>query len=157
MNDEIREILSLLNSSSWSNEAKQIEDYITNLQQIEQEHKKINGELREENSKLEIALQNIQEDYNKRTKEIDVLKKKLDRRYYKNECKRLEQENEELKQNINKVINDINRYLDARKIINDNTKYYYTNEFYKKPIKSNIAYLFNDYLEYLINILQKMK
>ena len=33
MNDEIKEILSLLNSSSWSNEAKQIEDYITNLQQ----------------------------------------------------------------------------------------------------------------------------
>lgn len=63
-------------------------------------------------------------------------------------------ENKELKQNINKVINDINRYLDARKIINDNTKYYYTNEFYKKPIKSNIAYLFNDYLEYLLNILQ---
>lgn len=33
MNNEIKEILSLLNSSSWSNEAKQIEDYITNLQQ----------------------------------------------------------------------------------------------------------------------------
>lgn len=63
-------------------------------------------------------------------------------------------ENKELKQNINKVINDINRYLDARKIINDNTKYYYTNEFYKKPIKSNIAYLFNDYLQYLIHLLE---
>lgn len=33
MKDEIKEILSLLNSSSWSNEAKQIEDYITNLQE----------------------------------------------------------------------------------------------------------------------------
>lgn len=33
MSNEIKEILSLLNSSSWSNEAKQIEDYITNLQE----------------------------------------------------------------------------------------------------------------------------
>ena len=33
LNNEIKEILSLLNSSSWSNEAKQIEDYITNLQE----------------------------------------------------------------------------------------------------------------------------
>lgn len=65
----------------------------------------------------------------------------------------LQQENERLKQNINKVLNDINRYLEGRKIINDNTKYYYTNEFYKRPIKSNIAYLFNDYLHYLIYLL----
>ena len=34
MKDEIKEILSLLNSSSWSNEAKQIEDYITNLRAL---------------------------------------------------------------------------------------------------------------------------
>jgi len=33
-------------------ECKQILDYITNLQQIEQEHKKINGELRKEINKL---------------------------------------------------------------------------------------------------------
>lgn len=32
-NEEIKEILSLLNSSSWSNEAKTLENYITNLQQ----------------------------------------------------------------------------------------------------------------------------
>ena len=50
------------------------EKELTNLQQIEQEHKKINGELREENSKLEIALQNIQEDYDKRIKENERLK-----------------------------------------------------------------------------------
>lgn len=75
------------------------QDLILKLQQLEQEHKKINGELRKENSKLEIALQNIQEDYDRRIEEIDVLKKKLDRRYYKNECKRLEQENERLKKN----------------------------------------------------------
>ena len=33
MNNEIKEILSLLKSSSWCNEANQIEDYITNLQE----------------------------------------------------------------------------------------------------------------------------
>lgn len=32
MNNEIKEILSLLKSSSWCNEANQIEDCITNLQ-----------------------------------------------------------------------------------------------------------------------------
>lgn len=75
------------------------------LKEIEQEHKKINGELREriaylersnnrredtilglrqeindvedKNSKLEIALQNIQEDYDRRVKEINVLKDTL--------------------------------------------------------------------------------
>ena len=101
------------------------------LQRIEQEHQRINGKLREEINKL--------------TAESTE---------WESKCYELQQENERLKQNINKVINDINRYLDARKIINDNTKYYYTNEFYKKPIKSNIAYLFNDYLEYLLSILQ---
>lgn len=33
MKDEIKEILSLLKSSSWCNEANQIEDYINNLQE----------------------------------------------------------------------------------------------------------------------------
>lgn len=82
------------------------QDLILKLQQIEQEHKKINGELREENSKLEIALQNIQEDYNKRIKEIDVLKEKLDRRYYKNEYERLK----ELNKNASKVCMAEHRY-----------------------------------------------
>lgn len=97
------------------------------LLSLDIKHKKINGELREriaylersndrredtilglrqeindvedKNSKLEITLQNIQEDYDRRVKEIDVLKKKLDKRYYKNEYKRLEQENQEMKTN----------------------------------------------------------
>jgi chromosome segregation ATPase len=67
MKDEIKEILSLLNSSSWSNEARQIEDYITNLQE--------------------------DLDY-QRQAEIDYNKKhtKLMRKY-----KKLQQENERLK------------------------------------------------------------
>ena len=96
MNDEIKEIFNdtkefikdLDDKSIYGipiGELRQLLDYITNLQQIEQEHKKINGELREENSKLEIALENIQEDYDRRIKEIDVLKKKLDRRTEENE------------------------------------------------------------------------
>lgn len=96
MNDEIREILDKLSNRKQETlimelrqcQLKNIEhpfitkeeyidkilDYITNLQQIEQEHKKINGELREENSKLEIALQNIQEDYDRRLEENERLK-----------------------------------------------------------------------------------
>jgi hypothetical protein len=83
MNDEIKEILDLLKYCVEKNEYlevpnmkewKPLLDYIINLQQLEQEHKKINGELREENSKLEIALQNIQEDYDKRIEENERLK-----------------------------------------------------------------------------------
>lgn len=48
MKDEIKEILSLLNSSSWSNEAEKIEDYITNLQQaIEVKNERIKEEQQE--------------------------------------------------------------------------------------------------------------
>lgn len=36
MNVEIKEILSLLNSSSWSNESKILYDYITNLQKSQE-------------------------------------------------------------------------------------------------------------------------
>lgn len=39
MKDEIKEILSLLKSSSWCNEANQIEDYITNLQEENKKNK----------------------------------------------------------------------------------------------------------------------
>ena len=62
-------------------------DYITNLQQIEQDHKQTNATLMSELAKLE--------------EKNDVLKKKLDRRYYKNEYERLKQENERLKVNCN--------------------------------------------------------
>jgi regulator of replication initiation timing len=64
MKDEIKEILSLLNSSSWSNEARQIEDYITNLQQE-------NEELKVENEKLTQLWLSSQE---KRRKAIKYLK-----------------------------------------------------------------------------------
>ena len=36
--DEIKGILSLLNSSSWSNETKQIEDYITDLEEVKEKY-----------------------------------------------------------------------------------------------------------------------
>ena len=59
--DEINEMLDdLRNKNSYINdetiltfdEAKLLLDYITNLQAIEQEHQRINGELREENKRL---------------------------------------------------------------------------------------------------------
>ena len=90
MNNEIKEMIEQMESIAITskdkngikvdgyglqqNELKMFLDYITNLQQKEQEHKKINGELREENSKLEIALQNLQEDYDKRIEENERLK-----------------------------------------------------------------------------------
>ena len=69
MKDEIKEILDRLKiksdrynhhlkyNMSYENkdedyEAHLLLDYITNLQQIEQEHQRINGELREENKRL---------------------------------------------------------------------------------------------------------
>lgn len=79
MSNEIKEILTncekaINEASGYNDTTDKILDYITNLQQLEQEHKKINGELREENSKLEIALQNIQEDYDRRIEENERLK-----------------------------------------------------------------------------------
>lgn len=71
MKDEIKEILSLLNSSSWSNEAKQIEDYITNLQTIEQQYSAILSE----NAELENKITNLQKE-NKQLK--DKIKKLKD-------------------------------------------------------------------------------
>lgn len=41
MSDEIKEIISLLNSSSWSNEANKLLDYITNLQQENKKQKEV--------------------------------------------------------------------------------------------------------------------
>lgn len=56
--ENIKEILSLLNSSSWSNEAKQIEDYITNLQTIEQQYSAILSE----NAELKNKISDLQKD-----------------------------------------------------------------------------------------------
>ena len=53
MKNEIKEILSLLNSSSWSNEAKKIEDYITNLQQYYKDNVNRYEELIEKYSNLQ--------------------------------------------------------------------------------------------------------
>lgn len=97
----------LIHKMSFKSDDKSLEHLINmpsyeELQQLEQEHKKINGELREriaylersndrredtilglrqkindvedKNNKLEIALQNIQEDYDRRTKENERLK-----------------------------------------------------------------------------------
>lgn len=53
MKDEIKEILFLLHNDRLTDSGKRkLEDYITNLQTIEQEHQRINGELREENKRL---------------------------------------------------------------------------------------------------------
>jgi len=61
MNNEIKEILEALRDSiddtgtnkvNFINWVDKIEDYITNLQQIEQDHQKLNSELRKENERL---------------------------------------------------------------------------------------------------------
>ena len=92
MNNEIKEILSLLNSSSWSNEAKQIEDYITNLQQELEEEKRIEEadlktiqRLEEENERLKQTqyvwsydLDMQLEDYKSRCEKASEILKKLD-------------------------------------------------------------------------------
>ena len=92
MNNEIKEILSLLNSSSWSNEAKQIEDYITNLQQELEEEKRIEEadlktiqRLEEENERIKQTqyvwsydLDMQLEDYKSRCEKASEILKKLD-------------------------------------------------------------------------------
>lgn len=98
MNEEIKEILESSRKIIKSNrengfdriiilgdDIDKLLDYITNLQQAIKdtkdtaddmlfELKQENEELREENSKLEIALQNIQEDYDRRIEENERLK-----------------------------------------------------------------------------------
>lgn len=70
MKVEIKEILSLLNSSSWSNEAKQIEDYITNLQTIEQQYSVILSE----NAELKNEISELMKKYKKSQRENERLK-----------------------------------------------------------------------------------
>lgn len=62
MKDEIKEILEYISSRTvddilLEDYFKELEDYITNLQAIEQEHQRINGELREENKRLREQLE----------------------------------------------------------------------------------------------------
>lgn len=158
MKDEIKQILEQMESIAITgknkngikvdgyglqqNELKILLDYITNLQQAIKDTKDTADdmlyELKQENERLNNCIDDQERVINSLIDRRDLYK--IGYNDYKYRCE--------------KAINDINSYLDARKIINDNTKYYYTNEFYKKPIKSNINYLFNDYLEYLISILQ---
>ena len=55
--------------------AKLLLDYITNLQQIEQDHQKLNGELREENKKL-------QEEIDRLNNIIEELEKYIGQEWY---------------------------------------------------------------------------
>ena len=64
MKDEIKNILSLLNSSSWSNEAKQIEDYITNLQEENEYSNYCNEELRKKITNLEYKIERLENELN---------------------------------------------------------------------------------------------
>ena len=86
MNDEIKEILDKLkdknNYISHSmillsiKERTAILDYITNLQQIEQEHQRINGELREENKKLQDKYEKMKENAEMLSKGYSDLEKR---------------------------------------------------------------------------------
>ena len=76
MTNEIKEILDEINKYPYGAfyglkqkqvyQVKQLLDYITNLQQIEEQHKKLNGELREENKKLNNKIKDI-------GKELEIL------------------------------------------------------------------------------------
>lgn len=83
MNDEIKEILSLLNSSSWSNEAKQIEDYITNLQQAIKDTKDTADdmlfELKQENERLNENNQAMQEEMARTWEKCDDYKSRCEK------------------------------------------------------------------------------
>ena len=70
MSDEIKEILDMLKDSHYipsddnrtyklldRDDTRHLLDYIANLQAIEQEHQRINGELREENKRLREQLE----------------------------------------------------------------------------------------------------
>ena len=65
MKDEIKEILSLLKSSSWCNEAEQIEDYITNLQEkykdLLEVHKIENNDIQDLLERIDKAIEYIKE------------------------------------------------------------------------------------------------
>lgn len=81
----VRDVLENINSNILWN-------YITNLQQ----------ELQEANDSVEWwsnRFKAVERDNRELTQENEELKKKLDRRYYKNEYERIKQENEELKKN----------------------------------------------------------
>lgn len=66
MKGEIKEVLDSIKVQSEEKNWIQLSpgfiqpllDYITNLQQIEQDHQKLNGELREENERLKVELEN---------------------------------------------------------------------------------------------------
>lgn len=99
MNDEIKEILSLLNSSSWSNEAEKIEDYITNLQQ--------------ENSNLKFSNQALNNELGLKLYELDHLDEKRNE-LKKEELKeyvKLQQENERLKDIVVEKDNQIKEMI----------------------------------------------
>lgn len=72
MEEEIKEILSLLNSSSWSNEAKQIEDYINNLKEenerLKEENKRIFSKVNDDELLISNAMNYAEaQDYKQRT------------------------------------------------------------------------------------------
>ena len=92
MTEEIKEILSLLNSTSWCNESKQLLNYITNLQQ---ELQKANDTLDTHNELIEKLQQDID-------KANDIIEK--DRQFYKfrmDEYVDLKKENEKLQITVN--------------------------------------------------------
>lgn len=151
---------------------KTLYDYITNLQQenkrlklkyksqkdinqkllsIDIKHKKINGELREENSKLEIALQNIQEDYNRRLEEINYLNEELEEEKRIEEAdlktiQRLEEENEKLNNlfeyNMQTLVNTDKLYEDYK------SRCEKASEYIEEHIRIDDEY--PDYMEMLI-------
>lgn len=77
MNNEIREILVRLSryviTPDVRHDFDDLLDYITNLEQLEQDHKQANATLMQELTKKDIALQNAQDDFDRVRKEYVLL------------------------------------------------------------------------------------
>ena len=90
MSEEIKEIISLLKSTSWCKEAEQIEDCITNLQQENENQKELIRKQSKRNSRQRLA----------NTKQQDLILK-------------LQQENERLKERVAYLERSNNRREDT--------------------------------------------
>lgn len=139
MNKEIKEILARLKNNDFEidcndgscykelylSEIEQLLDYITNLEQLEQDHKQANATLMQELTKKDIALQNAQDDFDKKVQENENQKELIRKQSKRNSRQRLantkqqdlilklQQENERLKERVAYLERSNNRREDT--------------------------------------------
>jgi len=101
MSEKIKEMLDRLDYDEWEIdlykvpinwlELYEIRNYIINLEQLEKEHRKINGELREENKKLKERIEYLERSNNRREEtilqqreelvDLDMYKSRIDKTF----------------------------------------------------------------------------